>query len=462
MVDEKVKKRKQMYERYRVYDMNGLWFKSASDVDLQDWIKADTADRVAKNMSAYWPQTPRRVIAIGDLHGDWESTRGVLQQAGLINREMEWTGGDTMVVQCGDLLDRGGRGMDPSLPSYWTDEGSELRMIAYFAWLDDQASMQGGRVLNVFGNHEFMNFKGNFSYATPNSIGSFVTREHLRKSGNKVSQIPNQVKHHNRELALRIDMNGWLTHWFARNRYWMVQIGTWVFVHGGLFSDAKSWQHVLRRQELLEQFSTMTMEERVAWTTILRKYLLNEPLTEIQMAQLETIEEGILWDRSVGISYGNRIQQELYQRGIQMNMTQIGEPQPAVQQIQQKVEREMVAQCQKLKDTLQYFQANHLVVAHTPQREIHSDCDGAVWRVDMMMSRAFAPRGGRKVGFLEITWDAEHPNGQPKAKMFRKLQPASMLHYFHTTSPQKRSSRNHNHNRNHGNTESESKQIRTE
>ena len=47
----------------------------------------------------------KRIIAIGDLHGDYKATIISLQKANVINSKNEWIGGDTIVVQLGDQLD---------------------------------------------------------------------------------------------------------------------------------------------------------------------------------------------------------------------------------------------------------------------------------------------------------------------------------------------------------------------
>lgn len=53
---------------------------------------------------------PRRRPAVGDLHGDMPKALRCLKLAGVIdvvNDEAVWTGGNTVVVQLGDVLDRG-------------------------------------------------------------------------------------------------------------------------------------------------------------------------------------------------------------------------------------------------------------------------------------------------------------------------------------------------------------------
>ena len=49
-----------------------------------------------------------RIVAIGDLHGDLAATRRALRVAGAIDEQDQWTGEDLVIVQTGDILDRGG------------------------------------------------------------------------------------------------------------------------------------------------------------------------------------------------------------------------------------------------------------------------------------------------------------------------------------------------------------------
>jgi len=49
----------------------------------------------------------QRIVAFGDVHGDFEAARGALRLAGAIDELDRWIGGDLIVVQTGDQLDRG-------------------------------------------------------------------------------------------------------------------------------------------------------------------------------------------------------------------------------------------------------------------------------------------------------------------------------------------------------------------
>ncbi len=48
-----------------------------------------------------------RIVAIGDLHGDFEGYAEIMEMAGLRDREGHWIGGKTHLVQTGDIADRG-------------------------------------------------------------------------------------------------------------------------------------------------------------------------------------------------------------------------------------------------------------------------------------------------------------------------------------------------------------------
>ena len=57
-----------------------------------------------------------RVVAIGDLHGDYDAYIELLEAAGLLGEDgRSWTGGRTHLVQLGDVVDRGGQGFKSSI-----------------------------------------------------------------------------------------------------------------------------------------------------------------------------------------------------------------------------------------------------------------------------------------------------------------------------------------------------------
>jgi len=80
-----------------------------------------------------------RIVAVGDLHGDLNHAVRVLRMAGLVDLRDQWIGGPTVLVQTGDIVDRG---KDTILLYKWMDA------------LRTQAQLSGGAVVSLLGNHE--------------------------------------------------------------------------------------------------------------------------------------------------------------------------------------------------------------------------------------------------------------------------------------------------------------------
>ena len=49
----------------------------------------------------------QRIVAIGDLHGDYDHFFRLLRRSALVDSDGNWTGGKTHLVQMGDVMDRG-------------------------------------------------------------------------------------------------------------------------------------------------------------------------------------------------------------------------------------------------------------------------------------------------------------------------------------------------------------------
>src|SRR5258708_32924873 len=67
----------------------------------------DSRNRSAQDQGAGIWAGVERIVAVGDVHGDYDQLAAVLKSAGLIDEQGNWTGGKTHLVQNGDVLDRG-------------------------------------------------------------------------------------------------------------------------------------------------------------------------------------------------------------------------------------------------------------------------------------------------------------------------------------------------------------------
>jgi hypothetical protein len=120
-------------------------------------------------LPAKLPLAPKRLVAIGDLHGDLGGARAALRAAGAIDDKDQWIGGDLVIVQTGDILDRG------------DDESAIIELLERLA---ADARKAGGAIVLLDGNHELMNAARDYRYVTPGAMHDFGgDRQHALDPG---------------------------------------------------------------------------------------------------------------------------------------------------------------------------------------------------------------------------------------------------------------------------------------
>ena len=110
---------------------------------------------------AEW-QGVERVVAVGDIHGAYDEVTGILQQAGVIDDQQRWIGGQTHLVSLGDIVDRGARSRD---------------VLELMMRLEEEAAQAGGKVHVVLANHEAMRVSGELQDAADGEFAAFVEEE---------------------------------------------------------------------------------------------------------------------------------------------------------------------------------------------------------------------------------------------------------------------------------------------
>jgi hypothetical protein len=103
----------------------------------------------------------RRVVAIGDVHGDSQRLLELLRTAALVDAKGAWTGGATHLVLTGDMVDRG-------------DHSAQV--LDLLMDLEPQARKAGGRVHALIGNHEAMDLYGDLRYVTKEDFAGYQAR----------------------------------------------------------------------------------------------------------------------------------------------------------------------------------------------------------------------------------------------------------------------------------------------
>ena len=108
----------------------------------------------------------KRLIIIGDIHGDIRRFKNILVNAQVINNDLEWIAEppETIIVQLGDQIDSLNRA-----PTQEWEVLKDYEMIYFTENLNLIARAKGGYCISLIGNHELMNIIGDFSYVSKNS-----------------------------------------------------------------------------------------------------------------------------------------------------------------------------------------------------------------------------------------------------------------------------------------------------
>lgn len=296
----------------------------------------------------------RRIIVVGDVHGDIDQFKKTLKLAKLIDNKDNWIGKDTVLVQLGDLIDSC-RGEDCFIESE-EDKGADLDLLKYVVDLNEKAIKDDGAVYSIVGNHEIMNVQGNFNYVSPKNFDSF-----LNLLDDKKDITPYQA----RKEAFR--PGNPIANFLACSKVGVLIIGNNLFVHGGMIAEtAKDYT-----------------PEKI--NKVLKDWLENK---------LENAEEykKILFSSKYS-PFWNRI------------MGQMQHSLPSDHE-----------ECKKnVNPVLEHWKVNHIHIGHSPtfiqKLGINETCSESVWRNDIGMSHAFSAfdKNGRsdirKVQVLEILDD---------------------------------------------------------
>ncbi len=188
----------------------------------------------------------QRVVAVGDIHGDYDSLVAILQAAGLVDSKAKWSGGRATLVITGDFFDR----------------GPDVRpVLDLLMKLEREASRRRGRVVVLLGNHEAVNLAYDLPFVSNESLAAFADG---RSQNRREAAWRDYVEIHERlaerygEGALKtltesewmkahppgyfeyqeaISARGKYGRWL-RSKSAIAKIGDTVFVHGGLTPEA--------------------------------------------------------------------------------------------------------------------------------------------------------------------------------------------------------------------------------
>lgn len=167
--------------------------------ETKDKFSFSIRENLSKSPSIY--PASKRILALSDIEGNFEAMKIMLQSAGVMDREFNWSFGDGDLVLVGDFFDRG-------------LNVTECLWLLYK--LDGEAEKAGGKLHFILGNHEILNLQGNTKY---------MRSKYFENA--KLMQMDYQYWY---------DQNSELGRWL-RTKNAIERIGDYVFCHGGISLD---------------------------------------------------------------------------------------------------------------------------------------------------------------------------------------------------------------------------------
>jgi len=348
------------------------------------------------------------VVAIGDVHGDFDDFVSILQRAGLIDAQHHWTGGQTTFVQVGDLLDRGPKPRD---------------VMDLMISLEKEAPKAGGRVVSLLGNHEMMNIMGDLRYVTAENYAAYADSNSAERQKSAYQEYVKWRNSHAQLLAeLPQPMELTEAEWMARHPLGFVEqreafgpngtygkwlrehsavakIGEVIFLHGGIHPNLAYLKLDTINSHIRDEIKAFDSAKQglVDQKVILPFFTLQEITAAVQ-AELTAERKSLVPSdqqrqaRLVGfLGYGDwlsvRVDGPLWFRGYD-----------------QWSEEEGAAQIGKV---LESYNAKRIVVGHTVQKggRMRNRFGNRVFLIDTGMLSSYYP-GGRPSA-LEIQGDAK-------------------------------------------------------
>ena len=290
------------------------------------------------NQIGVFPRMPR-IVAIGDIHGDFKALHKALLKAGIVDTNGNWdkTKKDTVVIQLGDLLDRGGRGEEDT-----DNYREEIDILQYIEHLNKQAQKKhydqsldlNSAFITLIGNHELMNMLGDFRYVSAKAMEGMGGEE-----GRKKLFLP----------------GGPIAKHIGCCSYGICKIGDWTFVHAGILP-----QHLKDKEFSFSKVNNLIRQ-------IMRGDIDKERLDESQKKFIFD-NNGLFWTRELSKDNPNC---SLANESVSILNNSNGN--------------------------------GGIVVGHTVQKNgINSKCGGKVWAIDTGMSDAFGKSGDSNIQVLEI------------------------------------------------------------
>jgi len=311
------------------------------------------------------PSPLHRIVAVGDLHGDFAAWRDIARAAQLVNDAGRWIGGEAVLVQTGDAVDRG---------------PDSLKIIQDLMRLQREADRAHGQVVALVGNHEAMNLTGDLRYVSAADYAAFVDSGSARRRENVYAANRTAIEAAYRQHDPQMTDDAIKQAWYQATPLGSIehriawapdgQIGRWIvsnpavalldgnlFVHGGISPTYARLSIAEINRQMSAALTARTTDP---------KAIINDPV-------------GPLWYRGLATPNADAAQGQ----SAAADGTAPAEP-PVEDQLQ---------------TLLTGYQAKRIVIGHTPiPSGIAVLYQGRLIRIDTAISSVY----GGKLSYLEI------------------------------------------------------------
>jgi hypothetical protein len=292
----------------------------------------------------------KRIIAIGDIHGDLKLAIRVLKLAKVIDRDHNWIAQppNTVIVQVGDQVDRcrpySGKCENPE--ETVDDEDSDLKILNFFNEIHRKATKVGGAVYSLLGNHEIMNVQGDMRYVSHLGLKGFA------KNWDD-SKLKESIKRAKQDRIEAFKPGSEIAKMMACSRTSVLVVGSNIFVHAAVL------------EALLKEYGISKLAGFDEVNAVIRRWLL-KVLDDGENVDRLLVDDKLspFWPRILGqIPHG----------------ASIGHP-----------------DCiEYLKPVLETLHLEKMIIGHTPQlyeskQGVNAVCGNHLIRADIGSSMAFA------------------------------------------------------------------------
>jgi len=316
-------------------------------VDLPSFVLAPTDEDVMDLKEG------QRLVCLGDVHGDLEGLRHLLELSGVVNPtgngDRLWVGGNTILVQCGDVLDRG---------------SEELACYSLLSRLSHEAKEAGGKVILLYGNHEALNAMGMFQYSTTDQEYEHVVGREVDQALDSTSWRHQYVGNQPARWAT-YEPGGLLSQTLMANMKVAVKIGRTVCVHAGLKPEHLERYDGIEGMNQQAKAWIANKQEGVQFNNVGEYPVFNQQVVEVEARQQSYVKtippvlkggtDSPIWMRDYSFPH---------------------DAHPKNPDAQSMID-----------GALRMVDCDRMVMGHTVQRRINNALEGKAWRVDVGVSR---------------------------------------------------------------------------